>query len=382
MPFYQNIKADTPDGQRTLSRLLTLRKALGAAIPKKQMESNLLLATWNIREFGTSKYGGRRDEAYYYIAEIISKFDIVALQEVKEDLSALKKLMEILGGYWEYTFTDVTAGSQGNGERLAFVFDTRKVKFGGLAGEMVLPPFEKKDPVSKQTIYEPVKQLARTPYLCGFRAGWTNFLLSTVHIIYGEGVAQNPDRIKEIQQLANTMAKRATDKFEWSNNIVLLGDFNIFSPEDDTYKAIEKAGFVIPEQLKHLPGTNVPKNKFYDQVAFKVRPHRFETTGLAGVFDFYEYVMKLEDEKLYAKAMGPEYEKNSKGKKRDAKGKTSYYKTYWRTFQMSDHLPMWVEIKIDHTDSYLTSKILPPQEEDEATPAPSKEAHKKTGKGK
>lgn len=382
MPFYQNIKSDTPEGQRTLSRLLALRKALGDTVPKKQMESNLLLATWNIREFGTSKYGGRTDEAYYYIAEVISKFDIVALQEVKEDLSALKKLMSILGGYWEYTFTDVTAGKQGNGERLAFVFDTRKVKFGGLAGEMVLPPFEKKDPVSGQTIYEPVKQLARTPYLCGFRAGWTNFLLSTVHILYGEAIANNKERTKEIQQLANTMAKRATDKFEWSNNIVLLGDFNIFSPEDDTYKAIEKAGFEIPEQLKKLPGSNVPKNKFYDQIAFKVRANRFETTGKAGVFDYYEYVMKLEDEKLYAKAMGDEYEKDSKGKKRDAKGKTSYYKTYWRTFQLSDHLPMWVEIKIDHTDAYLNGKLIPPQKEDEATAAPSKQAHKKNGKVK
>ena len=126
----------------------------------------------------------------------------------------------------------------------------------------------------------------------------------------------------------------------------------------------------------------MPKNKFYDQIAFKVRPNRFETSGKAGVFDYFEYVMKMEDEKLYAKAMGEQYEKDSKGKKRDAKGKTSYYKTYWRTFQLSDHLPMWVEIKIDHTDAYLNGKLIPPQKEDEATAAPSKEAHKKKRESK
>ena len=35
MPFYQNIKSETPEGQRTLSRLLALRKALGDTVPKK-----------------------------------------------------------------------------------------------------------------------------------------------------------------------------------------------------------------------------------------------------------------------------------------------------------------------------------------------------------
>jgi hypothetical protein len=29
----------------------------------------------------------------------------------------------------------------------------------------------------------------------------------------------------------------------------------------------------------------------------------------------------------------------------------------WRTFQMSDHLPMWVEIKIDYSTEYLKGKL-------------------------
>lgn len=359
MPFYQNIKPNTPEGKRTIEHLLVLRKKLSEQIPEKQLMNNLLLATWNIREFGTHKYGGRRDEAYYYIAEIVSRFDIIAIQEVREDISALKKLLSILGGYWKYIFTDVTEGRQGNGERLAFLFDTRKVRFGGLAGEMVLPPYEKKDPDTGQIIYQPVKQLARTPYLCGFLAGWTNFVLSTVHILYGSSAANDPDRIEEIESVADTMAQKSNDRYAWSNNIVLLGDFNIYSPQDKTYQAIEAAGFIIPEAIKKLPGSNVPKNKFYDQIAFKVKPQRFEATGRAGVFDYYKYVFKLSEEKVYAKEMGEAYETNSKGGKKNAKEKTIYYKTYWRTFQMSDHLPMWVEIKIDHTDAYLASRFKP-----------------------
>lgn len=358
MPFYQNIRANTLNGKRTIDRLLKLRTKLKNEIPEKHLESNLIIASWNIREFDSPAYGDRVDEAFYYIAEIISKFDIIAIQEVRQDLKALKKLTSILGSYWEYIVTDVTAGTQGNKERLAFVFDTRKVKFGGLAGELVLPPFEEKDPATGQVIYQPVKQLARAPYMCGFKAGWTNFILSTVHILYGSSVANDPLRIKEIESVAQALAAKAEDKYEWSNNLILLGDFNIYSPEDETYSAILKSGFEIPQQLQNLP-SNALRNKFYDQIAFKVRANEFETTGKAGVFNYYDVVFTDEDESTYASLMGEAYTTTEKGTPR--KDKTLYYKTYWRTFQMSDHLPMWVEIKIDHTDAYLQDKLLPPQ---------------------
>lgn len=374
MPFYQNIDTSTVQGKRTIERLLILRDQLKREIPQKDLETNLLLATWNIREFGTTKYGGRRQESLYYIAEIISKFDLVAVQEVRKDLQTLKDLMKILGSNWEYIFTDVTEGTQGNEERLAYVFDNRKVRFGGLAGEMVLPPQESRDPDSKQTIYTPSKQLVRTPFMCGFKAGWTDFVLTTVHILYGESVADDPNRIKEIQNLAESMAAKARGKYEWSPNILLLGDFNIFSRDDDTMNAILKAGFVIPKEIQALPGSNAPKNKFYDQIALMVRENRFETSGKAGVFDFFESVYKKEDESIYEKDMGQDYLVNSKGEPR--KDKSGYYRTFYRTFQMSDHLPMWVEIKIDHTDSYLNYRSLPPQEEDENVEAPAKSASK------
>lgn len=378
MPFYQNINESSAAGKRTIERLLVLRKKLEQDIPEKHLESNLILATWNIREFDTPKYGGRTIESLYYIAEIISKFDIVAVQEVRKDLTTLKKLMSILGGFWEYMFTDVTEGKQGNSERLAFIFDTRKVRFGGLSGEMVLPPLEKKDPVTGQMIHTPGKQLVRTPFMCGFKAGWTDFVLTTVHILYGKSAANDPDRIKEITDLAKAIGAKADGAYEWSGNFVLLGDFNIFSRNDDTLKAITKADFIIPPELQKIPGSNALQTKFYDQMAFKVRPDKFETSGKAGVFNYYEVIYTPEDELLYEKEMGERYQKTEDGTPR--KNKSSYYKTYWRTFQMSDHLPMWVEIKIDHTNAYLEHRLLPPQKDDQVTNAPEKNVTKKINK--
>jgi hypothetical protein len=54
--------------------------------------------------------------------------------------------------------------------------------------------------------------------------------------------------------------------------------------------------------------------------------------------------------------MGEAYNVTSKGKSRDETGKKQYYRTYWRTHQMSDHLPMWMEIKTDFGREYLQEK--------------------------
>ena len=350
MPTYHRLRRE-PNNARIMDGLERLRTQLDRQIPLKTLESTMLLATWNIREFDSPTYGERIADAYYYIAEIMSRFDILAVQEVRRDISALKKAISLLGWPWKYVVTDTTEGSSGNDERLAFVYDSRKVRFDGLAGELVLPPVETKE--NGKTVYKPVSQIARSPYTAGFRAGWTTFQLATVHIVYGDDVADDPARVEEIRQVAEFLARRADEPEKWSPNLVLLGDFNIFASTDATMKALTDNGWVVPGPLQSIPGSNVPKNKHYDQIAFRPNPHWFDTAGHAGVFDFYESVFRDEDEKMFVADMGPAYEKNSKGQVRNAAGKHQYFHTYWRTFQMSDHLPMWLELKIDYSAEYL-----------------------------
>ncbi|MBM3227074.1 MAG: endonuclease/exonuclease/phosphatase, partial [Candidatus Tectomicrobia bacterium] len=136
MPFYASLTRESVQvQQRAAAGLLALQAQLKASVPARTMAETLLLATWNIREFDSAKYGPRCAESFFYIAEIIDHFDLVAIQEVREDLTALHQLLDILGAWWRYIVTDVTAGAAGNGERLAFVYDSRKVTFNGLAGE-------------------------------------------------------------------------------------------------------------------------------------------------------------------------------------------------------------------------------------------------------
>lgn len=357
MPSYQPLSIATPAGKRTIERIIALRNKLKTEVPKKQLDETLLLATWNIREFDSPAYGKRMMEALYYIAEIISAFDLIAVQEVRDDLTSLNDVMKILGDDWGYIFSDITEGSQGNNERTAFIFDKRKVKPAGLVGEIVFPPIEKKitDINNKKiTVYEPVLQSARTPFLVGFKAGWADFVLTTVHILWGKDEANDPQRVKEIDTIAAILKEKSTKAYEWSRNFILLGDFNIFTNTDETFKALTKNGFDVPPEMMGAK-SNAGKDREYDQIAFQDRVNKFETTGKAGVFDYYDTVYTLADEAAYIPDMGPAYNTTEDGKPRS--NKTLYYKTYWRTYQMSDHLPKWVELKIDFSEAFLQKKL-------------------------
>ncbi|MBU1002627.1 MAG: endonuclease/exonuclease/phosphatase family protein [Proteobacteria bacterium] len=352
MPFYQAIDTATEAGKRTAQCLLELRRALDAQVPGRTLEETLLLATWNIREFGAGKYGGRLPESIQYIAEIIARFDLVAVQEVRRNLAALNRVRTVLGPYWKCVFTDTGEGGRANNERMAFLFDSRKVRFGGLAGELVIPPLEQ----GGRTV-GPSEQFWRTPFVVGFNCGWSSFCLCTAHILWGKGSGDSPpERVAEIKHLAQFMRTRALDPDSWSQNIVLLGDFNIAGDDDETFKQLTDAGFTVPPEVRAHP-SNAPKTKHYDQIAFFESDQRLETTGQAGAFDFFQTVFRdPADEALYAQDMGAGYVTDSKGKVRDAKSKSGYWKK-WRTFQMSDHLPLWVELRIDYSDEYLERKL-------------------------
>ena len=58
---------------------------------------------------------------------------------------------------------------------------------------------------------------------------------------------------------------------------------------------ITSADFEVPAALQDIPGSNVPKNKKYDQMAL-LPGGPLQCTGKAGVFDYYESVYRAGDE--------------------------------------------------------------------------------------
>lgn len=342
MPYYKSICdiQDIHEKERIVDKLLELRKDLSENIPDKTMTGTLLIATWNIREF---KSGNRLTESYHYIAEIIARFDLVAIQEVAFDLSALETVVTLLGTNWNYVYTDCTEGAAGGNERMAFLFDTNKITFKNLAGEIVL---------SNENLIDNKLQFARTPFIVAFQAGWFNFILTTVHIYYGkesgEGYAR---RVKEIGSIASFLTKRSKKE---KQSYILLGDFNINNTDDETMKALEDNGFYIPNNIKKKP-TNIEETKHYDQIAFRVQERenmqifdKNEEKRKAGAYNYFNKLFTKNDFDVYKKYFDGKYLKE----KSDEELK-KYYLSKWRTFQISDHFPLWVELKIDFSDEFL-----------------------------
>lgn len=266
---------------------------------------------------------------------------------MNEDLKPLKDVIRLMGPGWDFIATDVTTGPSGNRERMTFVYDSRKVRFRNIAGEIVLP---------KHALLPGEQQFARTPFLVSFQAGWFKFSLCTVHIYFGEaskGSDGYQRRVQEIDYLAREMAGRADREDE---NYILLGDFNIKNPIDETMQALTKAGFQLPPDLypSNLLGTH-----YYDQIAFRTR--KDELTFLsAGAFNWAETLFRPEHYDHYAPVL-PERHRDlgEDGTPKDKAKDKDYYSKRWLTWQMSDHLPLWVELAIDFSDAHLLGNLDP-----------------------
>jgi hypothetical protein len=287
-----------------------------AAIRPSILDETLNIATWNIREFGRMRRRKRRSEAaIHYIAEILNQFNLIAIVELRDDLTDLKRVMEVLGPYWRAVFSDFNTDRAGNRERIAYLYDKRVATFTGLAAE-ANPPL-KKNRVTGE--YEPTIVWWRSPFMASFRAGNFDFILLTVHIRWGES---DTSRIPELEKLAEWVDKRCKEKYVVDKDIIVMGDFNIPEINDQLYRAITSRGLEIPEALRGTDhGSNLARNKRYDQI---LHYRRYTTTlkGVGGVLDFYRNDWRA----LFPEEEYPDMDDDD------------------FTYQMSDHLPLWVQL--------------------------------------
>ncbi len=319
---------DTPPAA-VIQDLAALRTHLDQRVPAKQAGQNLLIATWNLRAFASltrewtagAKANPKRDlRALRAIGEIVRRFDVVAVQEVKGDLRALRDLLRWLGDDWAFLMTDVTQGAEGNDERMAFLYDTTRLKPSGLACELVVPQ-EWMKAVGADALQ---RQFARTPYAVSFKAGGTTFILVTLHVTYGDNAAS---RIPELKGIARWMREWADQENDWSHNLIALGDFNIDRKDDPLWQAFTSTGLSVPEALNQVPRTlfsdpdKPNQGSFYDQIAWfqtakgEQKIHaQFRT---AGHVDFTPFVYT--DQKMTRQSV---------------------------SYRVSDHFPLWAEFGI------------------------------------
>lgn len=314
-----------PPSQSTEEDLARLRAEL-QPIPAKQVDRNLLIATWNLREFGQLSQVWQQPEgkrpfrdlrAIRCIGEIVARFDVVGIQEVQGDLSALQTLMTWLGSDWGLIMTDVTRGKKAGGERLAFIFDTRRVQPSGLAGELVLSA----EQLSGKAPGAIRQQFARTPYAVAFRSHGLTFILTTVHIVWGKGAKE---RTPEIAAIADWLKDWSKSIDTSGHDLFVLGDFNIDRKENDAnYRALIETGLTTPPELDKIARTVASEDgddgNFYDQIAWFPKNLKLRYTSRAGRIKFKGQILTEID-------------------------------PFEATFRISDHYPLWTEFAVSETD--------------------------------
>ncbi len=300
------------------------RRRLRAHRTRRQMPrkgaGKLLVGSWNIANFGLQL---RRECDLQLIAEMLSWFDVIAVQECRENFADLYQVMHYMGKKYRVLMSD--AG--GNNERLVFLFDSRKLNLLDEIGEVSIEPSRAKT-VRLDDASEGFVGFDRPPYLASFNVTGTplSVQLVNVHLYFGSPSPTDiARRALEVMAVARWAALRNESPYAGARELIALGDFNMPKARRDggniVYDALTSRGLVTPGHST-VVGSSIASDNQYDQVAM------FPTTTKAwlvniGVFDFDAVVFK---------------ELWDRGKPKVFEGYVRYY--------LSDHRPMWVELGV------------------------------------
>ncbi|HEY3162518.1 MAG TPA: endonuclease/exonuclease/phosphatase family protein [Vicinamibacterales bacterium] len=316
----------TPD---IAAGLLALKKRIDASkIPPSKLDETINVAVWNIREFGKKQ---RTLPAIHYIAEILNQFDLIALVELRSNLTDLGRILWFLGPTWDVVYSDWIEDPGGNDERVAFLFDRRAVTFNGMAAEIDAPR------TAKAKEYLADLSFWRAPYMCAFRSGNFDFILIATHTRWGDSVKS---RQAELKMLADWIDIRFKSAYVEDTDLIVLGDFNVPKLDDSLFGALTGRGLQMPDCLRILKvgdrvigGSNLGQDARFDQILhMPTMKKRFTDAG--GALDFFVSDKAIKE--LFPKS------------------------TYTRqefTFQLSDHFPVWTQIKTDIDGDRLTQIV-------------------------
>lgn len=218
---------------------------------------NIKIATFNVEQYTDDT--GKDLQA---IADIVRQYDLVAVQEVKKTGKAVRDLIAVLGGRWDYLLGETT----GNHERFAYLFNKDKVSFAHRMGALHF-----KD--NRQVIID------RVPLYACFVSGSFDFCLVTVHLFYTDDLRREAEIIQLIQWY------KEHQKNDPEKDLIILGDFNE-KKDNPLFQHFKDARFkIISEALL----SNLSDSESYDHLIMS-RHTTNEFEGSSGVFKFDEVV--------------------------------------------------------------------------------------------
>ena len=307
-PVFSYVLADE---RQALLATKTLRN-----VPPKAANT-LLTATWNLTNFGAQN---RTEDDLALMAEVISWFDLVAIQEIADSLIHLRMLMQHLPESYHVILSD----TGGNDERAGFLYDSSKVTRLELAAEVAVPPSDLRN-IRMRAVSGAFDGFDRNPYVVAFRAGTLDFTAVSVHLFFGSDAYYDEDRrALEAYALARWADQRTRSSDAFSKNILVMGDLNlpIRDESSNVYRALKAQRLILPKHSTSM-GSSLKDDKHYDQVAFHAGGMQSVYTGKSGVFDF-------DREPFFRAAWNID---------------PSYFFTAVK-YHIADHRPLWAEFNI------------------------------------
>ncbi|MCA9247279.1 MAG: endonuclease/exonuclease/phosphatase family protein [Planctomycetales bacterium] len=258
------------------------------SIPPLARQANVVrIASFNIQVFGQSKLA--KPQAMEVIADVIRRFDIVAIQEIRsrqqDVMPRLVNLINSQGRYYDFVISE-PLGRTNSTEQYAFIFDAQSVEV---------------DSNCIYTINDPDDLMHRPPFVAAFRVRGPppeqafTFKLINVHT--------DPDETDLELNVLDDVFNVVRNDGRGEDDVILLGDLNV----DDRHLG----------ELGRLPGlrpllagvaTNTRGTKQYDNLVIDARATT-EYLSVAGVFDILRQYNLNEEQAL----------------------------------EVSDHLPIWGE---------------------------------------
>ena len=101
-----------------------LRADPGAFGFPKRVYGSVLLGSFNIRKLGA--VSRRNGNTWKFLANVCRQFDLLAVQEIMDDLGGLRHLQKLMGREFALIVSDKTGvfpGEAGLGERLGFIYN-------------------------------------------------------------------------------------------------------------------------------------------------------------------------------------------------------------------------------------------------------------------
>ena len=360
-------------------------------LPQREYGS-VLLGSFNIRKLGSSR--SRSPDTWEFLADVCRSFDLLAVQEIMDDLSGLRRLMSLLGPEFSMVVSDLTGvfpGEPGLGERLGFIYRWNTVERMEVASDVTydrtkivdsiadnyeafigdLGPYSKRlaDYRSGTRRTKPRLKLSvflsfiRQPFCVAFRIPGHpgtrpyEFMAVNAHLFFGNYI---DDRRQEFNALVDWIMHRfKTQSHAYYPNFILMGDLNL----DYNNPATDRAR--IEGRIKSLNGeldganVNFP---FLDvhperEEVFRTNARMSETFDQIGLFNRDSRLPTyMDNATMGTEARGPDYGVFEFGnlfseailERPYADLPSDERSDFTARFEhkVSDHLPLWVRLPL------------------------------------